>query len=257
MTMADQAGGFVTTSVLEQLEILLANTNETRRAVHRLRFDVYCEELGFENPRQFPDRLEYDACDAWSSHYLIRTKRDQESVGTVRIVHADPALGHLSPMHRLYGEETGNRPEHLQPHTRFCELSRLTIARKYRRRIADQSQMSHAVCSLIAPLLYLTVAHHLLTQNAHDRAYAMLEPRLGAHINRIGFPLARIGEVVNYHGQRAPFGVTVAHLRQYMSPSFRSSYQAISGHIKRADVLEYERQRLLRAKQRSLRKLMA
>ena len=47
----------------EFFSITMADTDELRKEVFRLRYDVYCKELGWEDPANFPDALERDIYD--------------------------------------------------------------------------------------------------------------------------------------------------------------------------------------------------
>ncbi|MCP5169598.1 MAG: PEP-CTERM/exosortase system-associated acyltransferase [Hahellaceae bacterium] len=230
----------------DNFQIILANTHETRLACHQLRYDVYCKEFGFESAKAFPDGLEWDTFDEWSTHYLIRTETTHESVGTVRIVNANPRLGRLTPIERLYAVKYPEQPCPFEPQTNFCEISRLTLAQKFRRQSSTPNARDsiEPISSRAAPLLYLTLVYHLLNQSDYRRAYAMLEPRLGRHIARIGFPVRRLGEVVDYHGQRAPFEVQVEGLYDALSPWLRRCYDDVASEIKSADQLVVKRPRM-------------
>src|SRR6202012_3997540 len=65
----------------------------------RLRYRVYCEERGFEAG---DSGLEQDDFDASSGHVLLRSRRSQAVLGTVRVVLPTAAAGQDSfPMQRV------------------------------------------------------------------------------------------------------------------------------------------------------------
>ena len=47
----------------EFFSITMADTDALRKEVFRLRYDVYCRDLGWEDPGKFADRLERDVYD--------------------------------------------------------------------------------------------------------------------------------------------------------------------------------------------------
>ena len=49
--------------------VQLVDSGEMLAQVQRIRYSVYCEEFGYENPHQFPDGREVDQYDS----YLTRT----------------------------------------------------------------------------------------------------------------------------------------------------------------------------------------
>ena len=54
--------------------------------MYRLRYRVYCKELGYEPADNFPDGEEYDEDDLKSLHCLITHKRSGIAAGCVRLI---------------------------------------------------------------------------------------------------------------------------------------------------------------------------
>ncbi|TCO81002.1 N-acyl amino acid synthase of PEP-CTERM/exosortase system [Plasticicumulans lactativorans] len=196
-----------------------ADTSQLRERVHRIRYDVYCREFGFEREEDCPDGLERDDYDDQSRHCLAVHRPTGQAAGCVRLVLTDPA-----------------DPDAPLPFERYCshalrrdlfdsstverrligECSRLAIPAQFRRRATDQ----HKPVSLPAehpvaiagrdnfPYLpvSLFMAMTAMGLNAGcEYVVAMMEPPLARLIRRFGLPCAQIGEVVDYHGPRAPF----------------------------------------------------
>jgi N-acyl amino acid synthase of PEP-CTERM/exosortase system len=93
-------------------EVVPANTSELETELFRLRYQVYCLEMGWEAPcgELARDGLAHDDYDARSMHYLLRHRGRGEYVGTVRLilpnVEAPESLSPLSCMPE--GIYTGN-----------------------------------------------------------------------------------------------------------------------------------------------------
>jgi len=107
-----------------------ATDEQQRRAVYRIRHEVYCDELGYEPSR--PDRLEKDAFDDRALHCLLRSVANALAMPLTELI--DPHEGSVEkrlirrfldglPAHRLedvvfrlmrdYGEEAAARRKRL------------------------------------------------------------------------------------------------------------------------------------------------
>jgi N-acyl amino acid synthase of PEP-CTERM/exosortase system len=71
--------------------VALANTEGSQRLHHRLRYQVYCQELGYEDPARFPDGEERDHYDNNAVRFVAYDERCQDWVGTLRLVPPGPA----------------------------------------------------------------------------------------------------------------------------------------------------------------------
>ena len=45
----------------EYFDMVPAVSDELKKEVYKLRYQVYCIEAGFEDPEQYPDKMEFDA----------------------------------------------------------------------------------------------------------------------------------------------------------------------------------------------------
>lgn len=80
---------------------LIFETVETKqdlKAIYRLRYLAYCEELNFEDPDLYPEKEECDEFDQFSIHIAARDR--DEIMGTIRLV-KDSSLGF--PMEHEFG----------------------------------------------------------------------------------------------------------------------------------------------------------
>ncbi len=66
--------------------VALADTEASRRLHHRLRYQVYCQELGYEDPERFPDGEERDGFDDGAVHFVAYDGWRQDWAGTLRLI---------------------------------------------------------------------------------------------------------------------------------------------------------------------------
>jgi N-acyl amino acid synthase of PEP-CTERM/exosortase system len=115
--------------------LLRAETDEQRERVFRLRHEVYRAGRKEETPDGFLSLMEKDAYDDRAAHYLLLHTASGDAAGTVRILMPSVSrplesfeIQGLCP-HPLFGNE-----ERVQ---RICEVSRLCMSPKFRRRPGD------------------------------------------------------------------------------------------------------------------------
>ena len=70
----------------EFFEIVHANTDELKKEVFKLRFQVYCLEIDVYNPEEFPENMESDEYDSHSVHYLVKHRKSGEYAATTRLI---------------------------------------------------------------------------------------------------------------------------------------------------------------------------
>jgi N-acyl amino acid synthase of PEP-CTERM/exosortase system len=215
-------------------EILPALDDTTRDHAHRIRHEVYCEDLGFEPARD--DHREVDAYDRHSVHCLLRTSDEAHTlVGCTRLVLARPE----DPDFPLPFESacSGNLDRHTidsrkQPRDRIAEVSRLAVRRQYRRRRGEEDQpvalsegdfgtAANPRFPFIPVGLYLG-AMALAERHGIEKTFVLTEPRLAAHLARLGFQVSEIGPPIDHHGTRVPSMIDVfasmKHIRSLIRP---------------------------------------
>lgn len=202
-------------------EIVHANTPELIDEAYKLRFQVYCEEKGFEDAGQFPDGREYDEFDRRAAHSLIRHRESGMFVAVVRLVLPD-----ISDPNRLLPAERfcrlSSHPELAKlPRHSIGEISRFSISKTFRRRIAeagsvagiyqdeaidaasvhprfDRRLLPHVSVGLITALV------HMCRQHGIQYCYAVMEPTLLRLLGRFGIHFQSVGPPVDCHGMRVP-----------------------------------------------------
>lgn len=200
-------------------EVILADTPESKALHYNIRYQVYCEEMGFEDKDSFPDQLEFDQWDEHSEHFLVRDKHLGHWVGAMRLVRGGQQLfpfeGYCQLEKKIGSEQ----------YAQSVELSRLCVLKEVRR----FSGKKFAPYGLIEPddkitqnsnvtvlhnykNLGLTVMWGLLhaaalycRENEINDLYLLVAPALAFVIRKEKFTFAQIGEPCQHRGERIPF----------------------------------------------------
>jgi len=195
-------------------EVVRCDTPERIAEAHRLRYQVYCLETGFEDPADNPGGLETDAADSHALHSLLVHKPTGLVAGTVRLVlpTAMPetrGLPSLAVSPRLRSAD----PACLPP-AGTAEISRFSISRTFRQRAGDglypalmtegemQSFGRRALPSITLGLMRAIVA--MSREAGMSHLVAVIEPALERLLARLGIHFQRTGERVDFHGARLP-----------------------------------------------------
>ncbi len=230
---------------MKYFSIVMADTDELRKEVYRIRFDVYCDELSFEDKEAFPAGMESDGFDHFSNHILLLHNSSRKYAGTVRIVR--PSLAspdQLLPMERFCCHALNHDTVELLENNRgrITEASRLAVPKLFRRRTGEEkkpfvidglrtylSDDDIAHFPYIAIGLYLACATILVKEL--DYILVMMEPRLARHLARVGILFESAGELVDYHGVRAPFKISPDVFTENLKPHIRALFEAIRAQL--------------------------
>lgn len=205
-------------------QILIADTPELMERVHRIRYEVFCQEFHFEQEENCPGGLEQDEYDDQAIHCLIMHRSSQLPAGCVRLVQTcvtDPEA--LLPIERYCAASLApgeTHPSQLS-RTSLCEISRLAVSQRFRKRrgesesplgaseeISTDSEVEYRIFPLLSFTLFLAVLSLSIFTGRRD-SLAMMEPWLARHLQMMGFSFRQIGQVTNYHGARAAFHYTL------------------------------------------------
>lgn len=102
--------------------VALADTATSQRLHHRLRYQVYCQKLGYEDPEKFPSGEERDRYDRHAVQFLAYDGRRKDWAGTLRLVPPGPAG---LPLTSLTGLKSS--VNHLIEQQRVAEISRMCV----------------------------------------------------------------------------------------------------------------------------------
>lgn len=214
----------------------LATSEEEVQKAQRIRYRVYCEELGYEPIEKFSDGFETDEYDQQSLHILITHKRSGLAAGCVRLVSTSP-FQPLLPLEKRFSEWLDPRSLAMIDPDRStrCEISRLAVDPLFRRRIGesgsrlgdlhamDISRIEYRSFSLIAEAAFVAAA--VLTDLAdRTNVFALMEPFLGRLLRRSGIHFVRVGRDINFHGRRAPYFVATESVKQNLNPELLDFY---------------------------------
>lgn len=203
----------------EQFQILVADTNELKDEVFKIRYEVYCQELNYESTEKFPSFLEVDNYDEHSIHCLLKHRQSNTYTGCIRLVFPDTENPERSlPLTRACQLELDL--SQLPPHS-YGEVSRLAVRGQFRRRTGEAQTPGGLLIfphqtndpqekrgfPIIALSLYLA-ATCLGIETGMERVFVLMEPRLARHLRYFGFYFTQIGDFVEFHGKRGPYQIT-------------------------------------------------
>ena len=198
----------------------LADTEQQKQRIYRLRHQVYCEELQFEPERM--DGEEQDDFDCRSLHVAINKCSSDALAGTVRIVTSQFNNEQLPLEHYCSNSLTNTvlAPNNFS-RQHICEISRLAVPADIRSRALLSQQVDAEVnCNkLVAISLYL-VAQILCLRAGRIHAYVMVEPALARALRRVGIHFVQIGQPVNLNGLRAPHYLDVRTMTATLKPDY-------------------------------------
>jgi len=188
-------------------QFVSADTPELLNEVFRIRYQVYCIENEFEDPRRNPGGLERDEFDDHSVHALLVHCASQTPIGTVRLVlHKPGELRGSLPIHQVCQQSEVD----FLPCETTAECSRFAISKHSRatvQRLGNRAQtladvarsgIPHITIGLIGAALRLSFA------NGVTHVCAVMEPTLLRLLWRFGIRFQPVGPRVNHHGWRQP-----------------------------------------------------
>lgn len=241
-----------TEAFIKYFRLTYANSQELIAQVHKIRYDVFCQELELE--KGCPQDVESDEFDSHSYHYLLQHRPSNTYAGTVRIVlppRDKPEL--LTPIEKFCFDAVDPSIMDITKLDRgsFAEVSRLAVPLSFRKRSGEsgepyivsskkqskQNTENRSNFPHIAIGLYLAAAS-LFTLKELKYIFVMVEPRLARSLRRIGLHFEQMGEVIEYHGKRAPFYITPELLRQHLNPELNKLYQHIKAEVHKGLNLE-------------------
>ena len=190
-------------------------------SIHRLRYQIYVEEYGYEKVSDHPNGRERDKFDPFSVP-IAALDRKGNLVGTARLIHHSPeplvALEMASPEWR---EEHKNDPG-------LVESSRFAMSREFRlsavdfkREMAyfrkhlifsnssgDPEQTSNVGDNSARILIFLGLSYAMIeTAQKHGATYHLMTAERSLYIllKRNGMRFVPIGPEVDYHGLRTSY----------------------------------------------------
>jgi len=224
-------------------EVILADTEESKKAHYSIRYQVYCEEMGFENKDNFPDQMEHDEYDDSSVHFIVRDKISGQWLGAMRLIYKQDSLLPIEQSCKLkakigYSEFSG-----------AVELSRLCLIKEARKGIKDIDpphgidansnltldsdkikslpQRNKLNRMIIWGLFYAAAEYCSVNNMPH--VYFMTTAALARIMRRGGLNLMDIGDSCMHKGERFPFKMNAIETYQNkMWKGYQEGYQVFS-----------------------------
>jgi len=214
-------------------KMIPAVTEDLKKEVYKLRYQVYCIETGFEDPELYPDNMEFDEFDSHSIHYLIYHRSLEVNMGTTRLILPD-----VNNPDKLFPIEIHSQIDNFDAlkhisRNHLAELSRLCVSKEFRRRKNENNTITgintgnntginidqenvitqeerrvfpHITLALFACLVKMS------HENDIHHWYAIMEPALMRVFSTMGINFTAIGPLTNYHGDRLPCIINVNDL---------------------------------------------
>ncbi|MDD2464027.1 MAG: PEP-CTERM/exosortase system-associated acyltransferase [Desulfobulbus sp.] len=194
-------------------------------AMHRLRYQVFCNEVHFLDPDHYPAGLEIDDFDAVSEHFLATSASTNDDViGTVRLVRWSER--HSFPTARHFGSLLQHLDNFGFPLHSTAEISRLCISKQYRKRLkdgllgldgyeesGDRRRRYPEVILELFKVMYLAsrfdlgITHWIAT--FEDSLYRLLN-RYGIHLELLST------EEIDYYGKVKIYGASIPQILEAM-----------------------------------------
>jgi len=184
-------------------QIKFADTKLLREEAFKIRYGVYCDELGWEPENVL--QMETDDCDDYAYHCLLKHKRTGVYAGCVRLVIPPVQIPDLAlPFEKNCLHSARKEVLDSTKLTRgsFGEISRLAVLTSFRRRKREKkapfiinavnsgtiyTEEEHRHFPNIAMGLYIA-AVALADICNHVGSFVMMEPKLNRRLKRFGLP---------------------------------------------------------------------
>lgn len=212
----------------EHFEVFLADTETSKQIHYKIRYQVYCEEMGFENKDDFPNKEERDEYDEHSLHFIVRHKHSKAWVGAMRLIKKEHTLLPLEKNCTL-----NEAIEHSDKRT-SVELSRLCLIKEIRRRSTDNEpplgicteehdQIDHQETDKVKlfrkhrnnPNIIWGLLHAATDygrQNNIHHCFFLTTSALARVLRKGGLTMHNIGSPIYHKGERFPFRMDVADI---------------------------------------------
>ncbi len=196
--------------------------------VFRLRYKVYCEEWGFENPADHPGGIEKDEFDAYSVHFGALVAETGELIGTIRII-LNSERGFPIEHHCTFDSDLS-----FVNKNRIAEISRLAVSKDYRKRVVDELIYSDGSSAdeivrrsvvnkerrkhefFIIMGLYVCMYRESVELGL-THWYGLMAKGLHVLLQRSKIQFQPIGPEVDYHGRRVPYLGDIQELARTVS----------------------------------------
>ncbi len=223
----------------QYLKPQIADTEQLKHEVYKLRHNVYCEELHFEDVKETYE--ERDTFDSRAIHCFVRHISSNNLAGTVRLI-TSAREDELLPIEQFCSHALTDPDISPMKYGRheICEISRLAVPAVFRKREIDKyagaatGAINEQVFSptelrcfpYIAICLYLSAAA-MSYKTRRFHVFVMMEPRLARSLNFVGIMFKQLGQPIEFHGKRAPYYIDARELKKTLSSGYLKLLQAV------------------------------
>ncbi len=217
-----------------------ANTTEEKETSFNIRYQVYCQEFNYEQLPEGTAERETDEYDEQSQHCLLIHNASQRPIGCARLVTLDSNASMTELPFWKYCrhaiDTTLFNPSNFAHH-QLVEFSRVAIIEQFRRReknaehtgidqqnIQQERRLSNF--PVLPVSLFLATLAMFLDTGA-EYGVAMMEPKLVRLLRKSGIFFEQVGQVVDYHGKRAPFIIHRNDVRRHFSAEVLALFDEI------------------------------
>lgn len=178
-------------------EVLICDTEESKKIHHNIRYKVYCEELGYEDKEKFTDKLEKDEYDEFSTLFIVKYKPTEEYVAAFRIIEASKTKLPIEDICTL----------HEDIDYKSIEISRVCVLKHFRLK-KDSKEYETKIQRTILKGIIESGSEYAYN-NFFVCAYWLINPALYKLLKNIGLNMVLIGEPKNHNGIRYPYKATI------------------------------------------------
>lgn len=224
----------------EYFKVGLAESDEDKESVYKVRYRVYCEEFEFLDADNYEGEMERDEFDDVSPNCLI-THHSGLPAACVRLVFGAidgkpqkmpyEVLPNIEFDESVLKEFGGTRDN-------VVEISRLAVDGAFRRRSGEAltrfgeidslglDQAERRTFGLISVAAFFSSAA-MAEGFGRTVGVAMMEPFLPRLMSRSGIIFKQAGPAIDYHGKRAPYVINLESFFDSLNPDLLKFYESI------------------------------
>ncbi len=222
---------------------VFADTPELKKLAYQLRHQVYADKYGDDVFNSASNtKIETDQYDEHALHGLLFHRPTDALIGCIRVVPFNKNYHSHLPLEEI----TRNFDPDLLPLSEIRapwagEVSRMAIESSFRRRAYDISfqlrdHVSGGVKNKRLKINYLPLCLTLIGFNLCAKAnlklpVALMEPKLAKLISMFGIQLSKAGDIVDFHGERAPYKMFPDASYKHLRPESQDLYHLIGQEL--------------------------
>jgi len=217
-------------------EVFLADTPESKQIHYNLRYQVYCDEMGYEDKDSFPDQMEFDEWDRHSVHFMVRHRYTGQWLGALRLVYQNQSVFPFE------SKCVTDEPITAEQYGQSIEISRLCVLREARRfaprsygqngsfgeelgKETNNVRYLHSIRNQSRSIMWglYRAAVTYSAQNGIKRWYILVTPSLAYAVRKEGVEMIQVGSACEHRGQRIPYVLDVEHMLE--NPLWQKDYK--------------------------------